>query len=57
MMNAHDRDARNPLRILPVTVPGDIVLFRNAGRVIWAGAICAWVEGFEFFIAHACRCR
>lgn len=47
-MNAHDTDSCDPLRMLPVTVPGDIVLFRDAGLVIWAGTVSAWAEGFEF---------
>jgi hypothetical protein len=33
---------------LPVTIPGDLVLLRRPGLAIWAGAVSAWREGFEF---------
>ena len=37
-----------PGGIIPVVVPGDVVLVREAGLVVWAGAITAFPEGFLF---------
>lgn len=37
-----------PGTALPVTIPGDLVLVRRPGLAIWAGAVSAWREGFEF---------
>ena len=33
---------------LPVTIPGDLVLVRTSELAVWAGAVTAWREGFEF---------
>jgi hypothetical protein len=39
---------RPPAAVLPVTVPGDLILLRQPGIAIWAGAVSAWPEEFEF---------
>lgn len=33
---------------VPVVVPGDVVLVDTPGLVVWAGAVAAYPEGFEF---------
>jgi hypothetical protein len=38
----------SPPQTLPATTPGDTVLLRRPGQAIWAGAVSAWPEGFEF---------
>jgi hypothetical protein len=37
-----------PAIALPVTVAGDLVLIRTPELAIWAGAVSAWWDGFEF---------
>ena len=37
-----------PSGTVPVVVPGDVVLARTAGLVVWAGAVTVFPEGFVF---------
>jgi hypothetical protein len=37
-----------PSGCVPVVVPGDVVLARRAGLVVWAGAVTVFPEGFAF---------
>jgi hypothetical protein len=37
-----------PGGVVPVVVPGDLVLVREPGLAVWAGAVTVFPEGFEF---------
>jgi hypothetical protein len=47
-MSADNEPLTSPPQTLPATAPGDTVLLRRPGQAIWAGAVSAWPEGFEF---------
>lgn len=37
-----------PGGVVPVTVPGDVVLMHSPGLVVWVGAVTVFKAGFEF---------
>lgn len=39
-----------PAGVIPVTVPGDVILTRRTGLAVWAGAVAAFPEGFELTV-------
>ncbi|HEY2441557.1 MAG TPA: hypothetical protein VGI31_00330 [Streptosporangiaceae bacterium] len=47
MMQRHYRPTP-PGGTVPVVVPGDVVLVREPGLVVWAGAVTVFPEGFQF---------
>ena len=47
-MTARDSRTGPPSGTVPVVVPGDVVLVRSPGLVVWAGAIMVYPEGFAF---------
>jgi hypothetical protein len=40
--------ASPPAGAIGITVPGDLVLVREASLAVWAGAVTAFPQGFEF---------
>ena len=47
-MTGQDSCQGPPSGTVPVVVPGDAVLARRAGLVVWAGAVMVFPEGFVF---------
>lgn len=37
-----------PSGVIPVVVPGDLVLVRQPGLAVWAGAVTVFPQGFQF---------
>lgn len=44
------REWIEPPFALPVTVAGDLLLVRRPGLLAWIGALCAYPEGFTFYL-------
>jgi hypothetical protein len=47
-MTGRDSRVGPPSGTVPVVVPGDVVLARSAGLVVWVGAVTVYPEGFAF---------